>query len=304
MLEAGGYSSDQLVELRQHYGFTRIVCPSSAWSDYVNAGFSRNQIILLIGYHGLDYEWQDTVLIYGGFGFLGFMADEPSGFVTAATMQGVAQEVHSYGDHLWLDDFDTGVIPADLINTIEHNNHLADVPMLDNADHVMCDADNSQLLNGMAGIGCYLGEDYNEFLGWFTGTPDFNTIYVMPTYSERNVQTVVDWIANGHIGTPIQNFALFLPAGWSWAEVDGFAQYAYQAGFLGQYQQLEQAKYVCLENNVTFVPTSSDVEGTYYGVLDNGSYTGPVDPSTSGATACWSIQTWVSQNQYQTIYAQ
>ena len=305
MLEAGSYTSDQLAELHNHYGFTRIICTPGSWADYVNAGFAQNQIILLIGYQGLDLNWQDEILNYGPpapVRFLGFMVDEPSGFVTGATMQKVAQEVHSYGDQLWLDDYDTGVI-SDVLYFAAHNYHLADVPMLDNADYTMCDADNSENLDGMAGIGCYVGQDYDEFLNWFSGTPKFNTIFVMPTYSERNVQTVVDWITNGHIGTPITNFALYLPSGWSWAEVDGFAQYAYQAGFLGQYQLLEQAKYVCLQNNVTFVPTSSDVEGTYYGVLNNGVYTGPVDPSTSGATACWSIQTWVSQNQYQTVYA-
>ncbi len=303
MVDPNGCSSDQWSQLYQHYGFQCAIVNVNYVSELTSVGFSRSDLLVGIGSHGLDANWQDELNQYTNT-VMGYFIDEPSGFIDGATMQNVKTAVHNARSTLWLDDYDTGVISS-ILYVVQHNYHLADVPMLDNADCVMCDADNSYWVSGEGGIGCYVGEDYNEFQGWFggSGQPLFNTIFTMPPYTNQNVPSVVDW-ASSHLGNHIAFFALYLPAGWSWSDVDGFAQYAYQAGFLGQYQLLEQAKYVCLQNNVTFVPTSSDVEGTYYGVLDNGSYTGPVDPSTSGATACWSIQTWVSQNQYQTIYAQ
>ncbi len=309
-----GYTPDELQKFHQYYGFTRAISDSAFVGEWESAGFDSHQILVSIGYNNngsadLNSDWQGIVDYFQS-QVLGYSFDEPSGDggkgISASQMQSIENSVHAVGSKLWLDDYDTGVIPYSLSNQLQdvvRESHIWGEAMLENSDYIMCDADNAKATDGEDDIGCYVGEDYNEFQSAFTGQPAFNTIFTRPPYSVRNIESVVNWIV-AHLGVPINTFAVWLPSGWTWADVDGFAQYAYQAGFLGQYQLLEQAKYVCLENNVTFVPTSSDVQGTYYGVLNNGVYTGPVDPSTSGATACWSIQTWVSQNHYQTVYAQ
>ena len=293
MIDAGSSSFADEAEFVSHYGFTRAICDSAYVPQFRSAGFSINQILVGIGFNNggvatLDENWQNTVNCYGN-QVLGYFIDEPSGDegqgITDTYMQIVQTAVHAVGSKLWLDDYDTGVIGLPLA----HGFHLINVPLIDHGDYIMCDADNSNWVSGVGGIGCYVGEDYDEFQTWFGGgsQPTFNTIFTMPTFDNRNVGSVMNWM-DAHLGNNINTFALWLPANaWNWTEVEAFADSAYQAGFLGAQQELMQAQYTCQQNNVAFVPSGFDAN--YYGVLtDDWYYSGPVDPSLPGATLCWS----------------
>ncbi len=303
MFATSNISTDKFTTLYNHYAFRRVVCGDGDVESLEAAGFNENSLLITLpdgtadecgNVGGLQSGWQQLVDKYKG-SVLGYFIDEPSGDIDGETMSGVASYVHTAGSTLWLDDYDTGVISSILYFTF-HNCHLADAVMLHWGDHIMCDADNAKATNGWDGIGCYLAQDYNEFQGWFGNS--FNTIWTENGFP--NGASLVNWLESD---AGISNFALFLNPNWSWADVDDFAAYAYQAGFLGSYQVLKQAQYVCEQNNVAFSPGSSGIAGSYYGVLSNGYYTGPVDPSTQGAVLCWMENGWVSLNQYQTVFA-
>ncbi len=287
----------------------RAICGSDYVSQFHAAGFNTNQILVGIGYNDangnatINPDWQNIVSGWGS-QVLGYFFDEPSGSqggisILPSYMETVQSAIHAVGSKLWLDDFDSGVMPYPY-----DNYHPAGHQILDHGDYIMCDADNSKWVSGVGGVGCYVGEDYNEFQEWFPGgsQPTFNTIFTMPTFDNRNIGSVVNWM-DDHLGNNINTFVLWLPENaWNWDEVTAFAGYAYQAGFLGQYQELKQIEYVCQLDNVGF-PPGTDSQMGYYGVLTDGwYYAGPVDPSTPGAILCWA-EGWNWLNQYQTVYA-
>ncbi len=296
ILHAVDGSADQIAKLYEYYGFRRAIVTYPYVSEYAQAGFSENQLLVIIGYQGMDADWRTAVSTCTN-QVLGYTVDEPSNKVTADSMGVVKNAISAVGSALWIDDYDTGVIPDNILLEAWHNDHIADWGVLYYADYLMCDADNAKDTNGQEPDGTYLAEDYNDFLD-HPGIPgSFNTIYTMPPY--ENEADVLSWISS-HT-QQITNFALDLESGWTWNDVDNFAVYAYQAGFLGSYQQLEQVKYVCEQNNVGFSP-GSGVAGSYYGILTNNSYyTGPVDPSTQGAVLCWQQDGIVPLSQYQTV---
>ncbi len=300
MIDMANVGGADMARFYQYYGFTTAICYSTNESDAVAAKFREDSLLIQIGNQNLDSDWENTVANFKG-DVLGYMIDEPSNKVSAVSMEQVKTAVLTVNSSLWLDDYDTDVVPDQAIPYwmhLLHNDHIADWGALYYATYLMCDADNTKDLNGSEPTGTYLAEDYNDFLN-HPGIPGaFNTVFTQPTYV--NEADVTDWIDN-HLGN-IKYFALMLNSGWQWSDVDNFAIYAYQAGFLGSYQQLQQSQYVCEEDNVGFAPNG--VAGSYYGVLTDGwYYSGPVDPSTSGATLCWSLQGWVTENQYQTVYA-
>lgn len=310
LIDAGTSSFQDQQKFCQYYGFSRAICDSAYVGQFHAAGFNTNQILVGIGYNDangnatIKDNWQNIVNGWGN-QVLGYFFDEPSGSqggisILPSYMETVQNAVHTVGSKLWLDDFDSGVMPYPY-----GNYHPAGHQILDHGDYIMCDADNSKWVSGVGGVGCYVGEDYNEFQEWFPGgsQPTFNTIFTMPTFDNRNIGSVVNWM-DDHLGNNINTFALWLPPdAWNWAEVDAFASYAYQAGFLGQYQEQQQAKYVCQQDNVGFTPGNGTLL-SYYGVWNGTYFSGPVDPSsTLAATLCWQFQENDPTGQFQTVYS-
>ncbi len=267
---------------------------STGIGDYSSA-FGLKNLLIRIGYQGVDANWQTVVSTYGD-SVLGYMIDEPWDKVSASSIQSIAGFIHGYGSTLWLDDYDTGMMPYDYPC---YSRHQADWSALNSCDYLMCDADNSGNTNGSSICGTWLAQNYNAFLGSEPPTPVFNTIYTTPPYySEGDVTSWMD----DHISR-ITTFALYLNSGYSWSDVDEFAQYAYQAGYLGEYEEQFQAEYTCDEDGVEFNP-GTELDGSYWGVWSGTGYTGPVDPSTTpGAVECWTLTEWNPLNQYQTLYA-
>lgn len=299
MLDVSTATPDQLSTFYHYYGFRIASCTDQNRSEYTSAGFNQDSLLIYLGSGdsgGLIANWQTAVNDCGS-SVLGYWIDEPSNVISASTMYQVQTLVLGYGKPLWLDDYDTGVIPEWEYPCYSY--HLADWGTLHYANYLMCDADNAKNTNGVGDCGTYLAENYNEFLNYDPGLNIFNTVFTMPAYPSEG--DVIAWLEN-HV-PQVNNFALWLPSSWSWGDIDNFVGWAYQAGFLGQYQLLKQAQYVCEANNVGFSPGSSGIAGSYYGVWNGSYYTGPVDPNTQGATLCWMLQTWVSQNQYQTVFA-
>ena len=298
MVIADNVNSSYYDTLYQKYCFRRAICSHGYVSGLVAAGFSENQILVIIGGNKqLNPDWQTVVSTFGD-SVMGYFIDEPSGYINSTEMQEVQSYIQGYGSQLWLDDYDTGVIPNDYLC---YQYHLADWVALDDCAYLMCDADNAGDLNGQGLCGTWLAQDYGEFLNKGLSQPYFNTIFTMRPYPSEG--DVISWINNNP--SQISNFALYLPPGWGWSQgdMDNFAIYAYQAGFLGSFQELYQIQYVCEQNSVAFTP-GSRTAGYYYGVLTDGwYYTGPVDPSTPGAVVCWQSNGWYSLNQYQTVYA-
>ncbi len=284
--------------LRNYYGFSRATLNCTGVSGYSSV-FGLSNLLIRIGYQGVDANWDSVVSVYGGT-VLGYMVDEPSNKVSASTIQSIAAYIHSHSSSLWLDDYDTGVEGTD--NYVCYSAHLADWSALNSCDYLMCDADNTTWTNGGSACGTWLAENYDAFLGFQQPpppTPVFNTIYTTPPYTSEG--DVTSWM-DTHL-SQIKTFALYLPYPFSWTDVNNFAQYAYQAGYLGENQEEEEAKYTCQENAVLFNP-GTGIAGSYYGVWNGSGYTGPVDPSTQGAVLCWSLTGWNPLNQYQTVYTQ
>lgn len=289
----------QLDTLHNYYGFTRATLNYTGVSGY-SPVFGLSNLLIRIGYQNVDANWDSVVNVYGN-SVLGYMIDEPSDKVSASTIQSIASYIHSHGSSLWLDDYDTSVEPTDDYPC--YSGHLADWSALNSCDYLMCDADNTTYTNGGGVCGTWLAENYNAFLGYQQPpppTPVFNTIYTTPPYTSEG--DVTSWM-DTHL-SQIKTFGLYLGYPFSWTDVATFAQYAYQAGYLGEYQEQEEAKYTCQQNAVLFDPGSSGTAGSYYGVWNGSGYTGPVDPSTQGAVLCWLFTGWNPMNQYQTVYAQ
>lgn len=217
MFTADNCTIAQCATMLQYYGFSRAVCSDGSVPNLLSANFSLNQILVQIGNGGgcgfpypspgpgLFSNWQALVDKYKNT-VLGYYYDEPSGWTTGAAMQSVAGYIHTTypGAKLWLDDYDTGVISSILYFTF-HNCHLADDVMLHYGDYIMSDADNASATNGWDGIGCYIGQDYNEFQSWFPFQPTFNTIYTMSSYP--NEGSLMNWM-DAHLNSTISNFAL------------------------------------------------------------------------------------------------
>ncbi len=300
MIDMANVGASDMAKFYQYYGFTTAICGSDKEPDAIAAEFHEDSLLIQISNNqtGLFSGWEQTVATLKD-DVLGYLADEPSGKIAPVMMQDVRTAIDGVNSALWIDDYDTDVIPSDVLLGVPQESHEADWGVLYYATYLMNDADNAAYTNGTSNlVGTYLAENYNDFLN-HPGIPGtLNAIFTQPTYV--NEADVTDWIDN-HLGN-IKYFALMLNSGWQWSDVDKFAIYAYQAGFLGSYQQLQQSQYVCEEDNVGFAPNGA--AGSYYGVLTDGwYYSGPVDPSTSGATLCWSLQGWVTENQYQTVYA-
>lgn len=140
------------------------------------------------------------------------------------------------------------------------NNAETTVRRDDIGDYIMCDADNSKWLNGWEPDGCYLGQDYDEFQSWFGSK--FNTMWTINGFP--NEGSLVNWMESH---SNISNYAIYLTSNWSWADIDNFAGWAYQAGFLGQYQLLKQARYVCQRITLDF---HLGLEGSLVLIMESG----------------------------------
>lgn len=309
MFMTSNVSSDKFATMYQKYCFRRVVCGDGDVTSLTSPGlFSRNQLLITLPNGGpfgdclatgkLASGWQNLVAKYSNT-VLGYFIDEPSGNLTGADMSGVATVVHANHSSLWLDDYDTGVI-SNIFYFAAHNCHLADYAMLQYGDCIMNDADNAKLTNGWAGLGCYVGEDYNVFQ--YNLGSKFNSIWTMNGFP--NAGSVAAWIQSN---SGITNFAIYLTSSWSWADLDQFMTYADQAGFLGHQYQVYNYTYVCQTNCVNFTPPNSPSAGAgssvYYGVWTNSAYyRGPVDPSTPGATVCSTLQSTAPTSQTVNVY--
>ncbi|MCL5266871.1 MAG: hypothetical protein M1469_02060 [Bacteroidetes bacterium] len=298
----GDYAS-----MYNNYCFRRVVCTGDQIAAATSAGFRLDQLIISIGYHDdsgnyiIVSDWGQLISEYKD-EVLGYLMDEPSGFLTGQQMADLKSYIVTFNGKLWLDDYDTGVIPSSYAPP--HNYHLADVPMLNNADYVLNDGNTSIWISGNnpLGIGPYLSDDYNEFQGWF-GTK-FNAIVCKTMDNSgalRNDQTMWDWL-QGH--SNCNNFVLYL----DWAKyssgvepsITNFEADAYDAGFLGTEKELYDYKFVCEEDGVTFTPNGT--ANDYYGVWNGNGYSGPVDPSTPGAVVCWQLASTTPTGQFQDTY--
>ncbi len=99
------------------------------------------------------------------------------------------------------------------------------------------------------------------------------------------------------------NFAFCLSASFenAWpTALNNLDADASAAGFLGVENEPYTYTYVCQQNAVSFTPTGSS--GSYYGVWNGSRYTGPVDPSTSGAVLCWLLMPRTPTGQLQDDY--
>ncbi len=327
----GGYN---LATLYNKYCFRRAVVGDYEIGSYTNTnvGFNENQLLISIGYHTngdplhfvkaqyvMNPNWQTDVSNpqYKNGQVLGFWMDEPSGFITGSQMASIKSQISQNGGRLWLEDYDTGPIPSNLYAGQPYSYHLADVPMLQNADYISCNGNTSYWVNGenISGINVLIF-DYLEFQGWFGNR--FNTIACQPTDGSgalRNDATMYNWMINY---PNVNNFAIYIGGGITnvadnnvsarEAGLDNLMSDAYNAGFLGYQYRLYNYTYVCQTSCVNFTPPSCPTPpaqntagaggSIYYGVWTNSSYySGPVNPSTPGATICWILQSTAPTSQ-------
>ena len=289
------------------YCFRRLVCAGDQVAAAASAGFTLSQLIISIGWNNYDgtytivSNWGQLVSQYGS-SVLGFMMDEPSGGLTGADMASLKNFIVGFNGKVWLDDYDTGVIPK--LYAPPHNYHLADVPMLDYADYVTSDGNTSVWISGnnALGIGPYLSDDYNEFQGWFGSKLTAIVCKTMDNSGAlRNDETMWDWL-QGH--SSCNNFVLYLdwdnyPSGVA-PSIDNFEADAYDAGFLGTEKELYDYKFVCEKDGVTFTPNG--IISEYYGVWNGSGYSGPVDPSYPGAVVCWQLASTTPTGEFQDSY--
>ena len=322
----GGYD---LGTLHDKYCFRRAVIGASEVATYIYKGFIKTQLLISIGSHNdgvynMVSNWQDIVNDpqYNNGQVLGFWMDEPSGLIKGASMYNIDSIIHAAGGKLWLEDYDTGPIPS-VPYFAAHNYHLADVPMLDNADYVSCNGNTSIWVNGCMGTGTYLTDDYNEFQYWFGNR--FNTLECQPTDPSgalRNDATMYNWLTSY---SSVNNFALYIGNNITFVSGDlipyvdnsnvtarenalaNFMNDANYAGFLGHQYQIYYYTYACQTSCVNFVPPSGVSSGAgspvYYGVWTNNTYyMSPVSASTPNAVACWILQTTAPTSQTVDVY--
>ena len=148
----GGYD---LATLYNKYCFRRAVVGDWEVGTYTAAGFDESQLLISIGYHNngtyvMNSNWQNDVSTYRGT-VLGYWMDEPSGLITGAQMASIKAYISQHGGKLWLEDYDTGPIPSNILAGQPYSYHLADVPMLNNADFISCNGNTSYLRFILAG---------------------------------------------------------------------------------------------------------------------------------------------------------
>ena len=264
-------------------------------------GFSEGQIILSIGWaslpSGLRSDWETIVRQYSVQNqyrskVLGYLIDEPSGKVSASTMAYVKQRVTSYGLPLFLDDYDTGVLPWPYYDESDIR-HPTDQGTLNLADFVWNDGNTSRWISGANFFGIdRLPEDYDEFQSWFGSK--FNGIACKPMDGSgalMNDPTMWNWLISY---TNCNHFALYLDPSlandWA-AALRNFMVDADYAGLFGHRCNIFHFNYTCKVNNVNFTPPQGNDRGagaaSFSGVWTNNSYyRGPVDPTSPGAVEC------------------
>ena len=285
----------------QQYCFRRAICSSGQQlTDVTTAGFSRAEILVGIGAN----DYQSVINQYGS-SVLGYFIDEPSGTngvgqITGEEMSQIKIAIITAGSKLYLDDYDTGVIPGTYVGV--HSYHLADAVTLGYGDFIWNDGNTSKWVSGANILGIdYLQDDYNEFQSWFGDR--LNGIVCKPMDGSgalMNDQTMWSWLQSH---PNCNNFVLYLdPAFQSdWpAALSNFEADASQAGFLGTENQLYDYQFVCQESGVRFTPNGTAFN--YYGVWDGSGYSGPVIEGTAGAVVCWQLLSTTPTGQFQDIY--
>ncbi|MGB6065501.1 MAG: hypothetical protein WBG50_11880 [Desulfomonilaceae bacterium] len=112
MIDMANIGASDMARFYQYYGFTTAICGSDKEPDAIAARFREDSLLIQISNNqtGLFPGWNQSVASLKN-DVLGYLADEPSGKIAPVTMQGVRTAIDGVGSVLWIDDYDTGVIP-------------------------------------------------------------------------------------------------------------------------------------------------------------------------------------------------
>lgn len=316
----GEYSGISISALYAKYCFRRAVCGDYQIQDFINAGFCENELLVQIGwlqqdcctptgtYH-LSSNWKTDVDAYAS-KVLGFWMDEPSIALDPSTLQNVKNYIALNGSKLWLEDYDTGPVPPNILYGWPTAYHPANYGMLQqDGDYIWNNGNTSAWVSGANVYGVdVLSTDYSLFEQAFGSK--FNGIECQPMDGSgalMNDATMCKWLISN---LNASNFCYAIGTGNAkisdgdlnarLAGLNNFMNDAAGAGFLGTENQLYNYLYVCQENGVLFTPPGPS--GSYYGVWNGSGYTGPVDPNGQGAVLCWLLVSTTPTGQFQDIY--